>query len=93
MFAYDHTDGRCAVIGGYIVRDSSLTALNGRYLYGDRCTGELRSFAPNVPGQQAMGDRSEEITVPGLTSFGQGFNGKIYVARLTGNVSRIAPRP
>jgi glucose/arabinose dehydrogenase len=91
MFTYNHDAGGCAVIGGYFVRNSNLPALNGRYLYGDACTGEVRSFIPRVAGQDAVGDRSAEITLPGLSSFGQGFNGKIYAAQLNGDVSRFAP--
>src|SRR3954470_12521475 len=31
------TDGFCAIIGGYVVRDASLGSLAGRYVYGDNC--------------------------------------------------------
>src|SRR3954452_22755192 len=31
------TDGFCAIIGGYVVRDAALGALAGRYIYGDNC--------------------------------------------------------
>ena len=41
MFVYDHNGGRCAIIGGYVVHNLALPALDGRYLYGDACTGEL----------------------------------------------------
>jgi glucose/arabinose dehydrogenase len=91
IFTYNHDNGRCAIIGGYLVRDSSLSLLRGRYLYGDACTGELRTFRPDVAGQQALGDRTTELSLPGLSSFGQGFNGTIYVAQLNGNVYRLAP--
>ena len=37
-------DGGCSVTGGYVVRDPELDSLYGRYLYGDFCEGELRSF-------------------------------------------------
>ena len=35
ILTYDHANGRCAVIGGYVVRNHFLNDLNGRYLYGD----------------------------------------------------------
>ncbi len=47
----------CAVTGGYVVRDPGLRPLYGRYLYGDFCVGELRSF-PARPGEQATDDRA-----------------------------------
>jgi glucose/arabinose dehydrogenase len=91
MFVYDHDDGGCAVIGGYVVRDPNLPALAGRYIYGDLCTGDVRSFIPRVASQQARGDRPTGITLPGLSSFGRGVNGEIYAAQTDGSVWRLAP--
>jgi glucose/arabinose dehydrogenase len=89
ILTYSHTGGRCAIIGGYVVRDPSLPTLKGRYLYGDTCTGEVRSFIPNVGAQKARDDKPTGINVPGLSSFGRGFKGQIYFAQVTGNVSRL----
>ena len=36
-------DGGCSVTGGYVVRDPRLPRLQGHYLYGDYCAGQLRS--------------------------------------------------
>ena len=93
IFTYDHEDGRCTVVGGYVVRDQNLPRLLGRYLYGDFCTGELRSFIPRVGSQQAVRDRAAGVSLPQLTSFGQGFNGKIYAAQRSGRVTRLEPPP
>lgn len=93
IFTYDHGGGRCTIVGGYIVRDQNLPRLRGRYLYGDFCTGELRSFVARVGTQEAVGDRAVGVTLPGLSSFGQGFNGKIYAAQIGGTVSRLEPPP
>ena len=54
VLTYDHDRG-CSVTGGYVVRDRALPALYGRYLYGDYCTGELRSFIPST--SEARDDR------------------------------------
>jgi glucose/arabinose dehydrogenase len=91
MFVYAHNAGRCAIIGGYVVRNPSLPQLNGRYIYGDACSGAVRSFIPRVGPQQAEGDRSAGLTLPGLSSFGLGFGGRIYTAQIDGQVSRLAP--
>ena len=40
---YAHRGGRCAVTGGYVVRDRRVRSLYGRYLYGDLCTGRIWS--------------------------------------------------
>ena len=93
MFTYSHDNGRCAIIGGFVVHDSSLTELAGRYLYGDACTGEIRSFVARTSNQTARGDRASGLVLPGLSSFGVGFNGKVYVTQTSGAVARLAPAP
>lgn len=84
--AYSHEEG-CSVTGGYVVRDPELTSLDGRYLYGDFCSGELRSFVPGLPG----GEHALGLEVPQLSSFGEGAGGRLYVASLDGPVYRIVP--
>ena len=91
MHTYVHSGPCNAVIGGYVVRDPTLPALFGRYLYGDLCTGELRSFVGRVADQEARDDKPMDLIVPKLTSFGKGFNGTLYVAQGDGPVSRLAP--
>ena len=81
VFKYDHSSGGCAVVGGYVVRDASLPGLVGRYLYGDTCTGALWSFALNAA---ALDDQPTGVSLPGLSSFGQGFGGQLYAAVISG---------
>jgi glucose/arabinose dehydrogenase len=80
-------DGGCSVTGGYVVRDPTLPALAGRYVYGDFCAGELRSFEPAIP--EARDDRSLDLEVPALSSFGEDNEGHIYAASLEGPVYRL----
>ena len=51
----------CSVIGGFVVRDRSLKTLRGRYVYGDFCSGKLRSFVP-VPGPRPQGPPARAST-------------------------------
>jgi len=87
VLVYSHDVG-CSVTGGYVVRDHSLPSLYGRYLYGDYCAGELRSF-PAVPGRRATDDRSLGLEVPSLSSFGEDDAGHIYATSLDGPVYRL----
>lgn len=66
-----------AVIGGLVVRDPNLGALAGRYLYGDYCTGQLRSFL--LCAGAATDDQPVGPSVPGLTSIGEDGQGRVYV--------------
>ena len=87
VLTYSHADG-CSVTGGYVVRDRSLPTLYGRYLYGDFCAGDLRSFTAR-PGHPATDDRPLGLQVPSLSSFGEDAEGHIYVASLDGPVYRL----
>jgi glucose/arabinose dehydrogenase len=91
MFTYDHDKGACAIIGGYVMHDPNLPALEGRYIYGDLCTGDVRTFVPHVGSQKATRDRTTGIVLPSLSGFGQGFDGVIYLAQISGEVWRLAP--
>jgi glucose/arabinose dehydrogenase len=87
IFDYSNPPG-CAVIGGYVARGPGLGDLYGRYVYGDLCVGEVRSFLPAAPFAT---DRGEGINVGigKLNSFGQDSCGRLYVAAGDGPVYRI----
>ena len=74
--------------GGYVVRDPGLPTLYGRYLYGDYCEGELRSFTAEA-GSEATDDRALGLQVPQLSSFGEDAAGRLYVTSLEGAVYRL----
>lgn len=94
-FDYPHSDPGggaafgCSIIGGYVVRDPSLGDLNGRYLYTDFCSEEIRSLVLPRSGGFATDDRSEGLTVEKPTSFGEDSCGRIYVASDNGPVYRF----
>jgi hypothetical protein len=79
------------VIGGFVSRDAQLPALKGHYIYGDLCTGQLRSFLPDVAAQKPVGDKALGVTAPNLTGFGRGPRNRLYFTQQTGEVSRLAP--
>jgi hypothetical protein len=83
-------DRGCSITGGYVVRDPQLRSLYGRYLYGDFCAGELRSFSARV-GREARDDRALGLTVPSLSSFAEDRDGHLYAISLDGPVYRLAP--
>jgi glucose/arabinose dehydrogenase len=84
-------DDACAVTGGYVVRDPRLRSLYGRYLFGDFCQGELRSF-PADPKRGPNDERALGLQVPALSSFGTDAAGHVYVTSLEGPVYRLDPR-
>jgi glucose/arabinose dehydrogenase len=80
-------DGYCSITGGYIVRDRSVKALYGRYVYGDYCNPQLR-WAKLSAGR-ATGGGTIGLRVPALTSFGEDARGRVYALSQNGPVYRI----
>ncbi len=82
--------GGCSVTGGYVIRDPRLPALNGRYVYGDFCAGDLLTAKLRQDG--ARGRRALGLHVEALSSFGEDRRGRVYVTSLNGPVYRLDPR-
>jgi glucose/arabinose dehydrogenase len=89
VLAYGH-DAGCSITGGYVARDRRLPSLYGRYLYGDYCAGQLRSFTA-TPRRRATDDRPLGLEVPLLSSFGEDNAGRLYATSLQGPVYRLVP--
>jgi glucose/arabinose dehydrogenase len=89
IYEYDHGGGRCAVIGGVVVRDARLEGFAGRYVFGDYCDGKIVSTA--IVNGQATDVRELGLTLPTLSSFGVDADQRIYVAATDGGVYRLDP--
>jgi hypothetical protein len=83
-------DGYCSITGGYVVRDRSVRALYGRYVYGDYCQSQLR-WAKLRAGRATSGGRLG-VSVPALTSFGEDARGRVYALSQNGPVYRLTER-
>jgi len=84
---YDHTGGRCSIIGGYVYRGTKGTFPQGAYVYGDFCTGEIFQLFP------AMGGSTQTVLIDtslSLSSFGEDEAREIYAVDLDGSVYRLA---
>jgi glucose/arabinose dehydrogenase len=65
------------IVGGYVVRDPGLPSLDGKYIYADNIVGDLRVLDPQTGASTKLG-----LNVSQPTSFGEGVQGRIYVATL-----------
>ena len=86
---YDHSNGQCAIIGGFVYRGTRFPALAGQYFYADLCAGWVRSLT--YAGGAVTGQTSWNLDVsPGSPlSFGEDARGELYL--LTGGgVYRVA---
>jgi len=85
---YDHSQGACSIIGGYVYRGSAIPDIQGTYFYSDYCAGWIRSFRMNqgVPDQH----REWTMSVGGrILSFGRDSHGELYILSDNGFVYRI----
>ncbi|MEZ5123093.1 MAG: PQQ-dependent sugar dehydrogenase [Solirubrobacterales bacterium] len=87
---YSHDDG-CSVTGGVVYRGTALPRLNGRYVYGDFCSGVLWSLR-GTPDGGAEDLRREHATVPQLTHIGTDNDGELVLASAAGAIHRAVNR-
>jgi glucose/arabinose dehydrogenase len=81
-----HSEGWQSITGGYVVRDTALPELLGKYVYGDYGKGDL--YAATLAGG-AADDAPIGLHVDQISSFGEDGCGRLYVASLTGPVYRL----
>ncbi len=74
---------RCAVIGGYVYRGCAIPELDGWYVFGDYCSGEIQMIDPSDLSMTKALDPGSN-----LKSFGVDATGEIYVCH-DGGVSRL----
>jgi glucose/arabinose dehydrogenase len=77
--SYDHNKG-CSVIGGFISRDPRLPQLAGRFVYGDLCSGALRSMS--YGDGHLLDDAPIGPFLGQVMAFGQDGLGRMYVSSL-----------
>jgi glucose/arabinose dehydrogenase len=75
VLEYNHAGGGCAVVGGYVYRGDQVPELAGLYVYGDLCTGTLWAATRGAWTAEVLSP-----VLPGLTTFGEGADGEIYLA-------------
>lgn len=86
----EHDVRTCGMVGGFVYRGTRLPGQEGRFLYGDLCSTEVRSF--RLEGGKAVDDRVVADVGETMVSFGQDHAGEPYVLGAGGGVYRIDPR-
>jgi hypothetical protein len=93
VYSYPHNP-RCSVVGGHIIRDPRLSRIQGRevigrYIFGDFCSQRLFAFTPKA--DKVGRERSFRFKLPGVTSFAEDREGRIYVLTFQGAIYRLDP--
>ncbi len=85
QFVLAHPEN-CAIIGGLVVRDERLPSLLGRYLFSDFCDTGLRSVLPGSEDPEIV---RTGVSLPTVTSFGEGPAGGVYATTYLGGLYRL----
>ena len=79
---YANRPPRCSIIGSYVYRGTAIADLQGIYIFGDYCSGEIFGLIDGTV-------RPLLSTGLKISSFGQDQQGELYVIGLEGTVHRI----
>lgn len=91
---YQHLGGFCSITGGYVYRGCGMPSLQGYYMFGDFCVGDIWLIKHDGDSVSEFFDVSSQIGVGGaeLSGFGEDASGEMYVAELfAGVVYKIVP--
>jgi glucose/arabinose dehydrogenase len=89
VYEYQHAPNLCSVIGGVVVHDPRLRALDGWFLFSDLCGGEIEGLRL-VNGFAETTDLGLQVKAP--DSFGEDALGRVYVVSYAGPVYRLDPK-
>jgi glucose/arabinose dehydrogenase len=89
LVEYNHSQG-CSVTGGYVYRGDKTPSLQGYYIYGDYCSGNIWAldYHDNVVNRNLL------LVESGLniTSFGEDLSGNLYILSSQGGIYTLVQR-
>ena len=88
VFVYGHTDGSCAVIGGYAYHGPRYPFATGLYVFGDFCSDHLWATGRTSSGGYPTARVGQ--TSGNVTGFGEGDAGELYVVTRAGRLAHVA---
>lgn len=88
---YSHDGGACSVTGGYVYRGERIEPLRGTYLFADLCAAGLRGL--QVDRGNVVDERTWELPLQGVTSFGQDNDGELFVLLGSGPMLKLSTAP
>ena len=77
-FVHGGTRGLCAIISGFVYRGTAIPGLQGKYVYGDLCSGIIWSREQVSPG--VWGNETIIAEKNFIRSFGEDAQGELYIA-------------
>jgi glucose/arabinose dehydrogenase len=83
---YSHSEGNCSVTGGYVYRGATFPTMQGVYLFGDFCSGQVGGLRRTDTGWEST---TLLETPHSITSFGEDESGNVYLASFNGVLYQI----
>jgi hypothetical protein len=91
ILEHSHTDGWCAIIGGFRYRGTVIPGLDGYYLYSDNCLGDV--YGGTEAGNGTWTTALLQASSQPISGFGEDEAGEVYFASLSGKIYRVDPSP
>jgi glucose/arabinose dehydrogenase len=85
-----HEGGRCAIVGGYVYRGAAMPELQGWYVYGDYCTGEVWAVDAGAEAGDPVPLASTGLNI---ASFAEDEAGELYLVTFNGQIARLVRKP
>ena len=86
--AYGH-DAGCSITGGYVYRGAAMPELQGWYVYGDYCSGNIWALDTTADGEPVLLAESGHT----ITSFAELPDGEIVALTFDGGIFRLQRAP
>jgi glucose/arabinose dehydrogenase len=83
IYEYDHSEGRCSITGGYVY-GGEIVSLQGYYIYGDYCSGDI--WALVYEGDVVTENMLLVESGLRITSFGEDLEGNLYILARQGGI-------
>jgi glucose/arabinose dehydrogenase len=88
VYEYSHDDG-CSITGGYQYRGDAIAELQGSYVFADYCAAGLRAI--QLDGRTVIDERTWDLPLSEVQSFGQDEDGELFVLLGSGPVLKLVP--
>ena len=85
----------CSITGGYVYRGDKLKDMNGKYIFGDYCTGKIWSINISEGNGENLVNHTNSIMKSigkkefYLSSFGQNNDGEIFIVDYNGTIYKL----
>jgi glucose/arabinose dehydrogenase len=90
VYEASHSAGACSITGGFVYRGARIPGLRGKYVFTDYCDGVVRALTHTSTGRFRASELG--LSLPSVSTFGEGPDHELYLLSQSQGVFRLAPR-